>query len=78
MGQRDMKTLYQQAKFNELEELDIFSTIERIQEISTEIKLTDLINPTSRQMGLIAELLWRVERINISPIDIRTVYGGVA
>ncbi len=78
MGQRDMKTLYQQAKFDELEELDIFSTIDRIQEISTEIKLTDLINPTSRQMGLIAELLWRVERINISPIDIRTVYGGVA
>tara|TARA_Y100001951_G_scaffold20838_1_gene15833 strand:+ start:177 stop:398 length:222 start_codon:yes stop_codon:yes gene_type:complete len=73
-----MKTLYQQAKFDELEELDIFSTIDRIQEISTEIKLTDLINPTSRQMGLIAELLWRVERINISPIDIRTVYGGVA
>tara|TARA_Y100000310_G_scaffold242793_1_gene247010 strand:+ start:940 stop:1176 length:237 start_codon:yes stop_codon:yes gene_type:complete len=78
MGKRDMKTLYQQAKFDELEELDIFSTIDRIQEISTEIKLTDLINPTSRQMGLIAELLWRVERINISPIDIRTVYGGVA
>ena len=73
-----MKTLYQQAKANELEELDIFRTIERMQEISTEIKLTDLINPTSRQMGLIAELLWRVERINISPIDIRTVYGGVA
>ena len=78
MGKRDMKTLYQQAKFDVLEELDIFTTIDRIQEISTEIKLTDLINPTSRQMGLIAELLWRVERINISPIDIRTVYGGVA
>ena len=78
MGQRDLKTLYQKAKADQLEELDIFSTIERIQEISKEIKLTDLINPTSRQMGLIAELLWRVERINISPIDIRTVYGGVA
>ena len=73
-----MKTLYQKAKADKLEELDIFSTIERIQEISTETKLTDLIDPTSRQMGLIAELLWRVERINISPIDIRTVYGGVA
>lgn len=73
-----MKTLYQKAKADELEELDIFSTIERIQEIAKEIQLTDLIDPTSRQMGLIAELLWRVERINISPIDIRTVYGGVA
>ena len=73
-----MKTLYQKAKADQLEELDIFSTIERIQEIAKEIQLTDLIDPTSRQMGLIAELLWRVERINISPIDIRTVYGGVA
>ena len=64
-----LKTLYQKARDNEFEELDIFSTIERLQEIAEEIKLTDLINLSSRQMGLVAELLWRVDRIRISPID---------
>ena len=64
-----MKTLYHKARDNELEELDIFSTIARLQEIAEEIKLTDLINLSSRQMGLVAELLWRVDRIRISPID---------
>ena len=64
-----LKTLYHKARDNEFEELDIFSTIERLQEIAEEIKLTDLINLSSRQMGLVAELLWRVDRIRISPID---------
>ena len=64
-----MKTLYHKARDNEFEEMDIFSTIERLQEIAEEIKLTDLINLSSRQMGLVAELLWRVDRIRISPID---------
>ena len=64
-----LKTLYHKARDNEFEELDIFSTIERLQEIAEEIKLTDLINLSSRQMGLVAELLWRVDRIRISRID---------
>jgi len=64
-----MKTLYHKARDNEFEELDIFSTIERLQEIAEEIKLTDLISLSSRQMGMVAELLWRVHRIEISPID---------
>ena len=64
-----LKTLYHKARDNEFEELDIFRTIERLQEIAEEIKLTDLINLTSRQMGMVAELLWRVQRIRISPID---------
>jgi len=64
-----LKTLFHKARDDEFEELDIFSTIERLQEIADEIKLTDLINLSSRQMGLVAELLWRIQRIRISPID---------
>ncbi len=64
-----LKTLYHKARDNEFEELDIFRTIERLQEIAEEIKLTDLINLTSRQMVMVAELLWRVQKIRISPID---------
>ena len=64
-----LRTLYQRAKHDDFEELDIFQTIDRIQEIANEISFTDLVNLSSRQMGLIAELLWRVKRINISPVD---------
>ena len=64
-----LRTLYQRAKHDDFEELDIFQTIDRIQEIAQEINFTDLVNLSSRQMGLIAELLWRVKRINISPVD---------
>ena len=64
-----LRTLYQRAKHDDFEELDIFQTIDRIQEIAKEINFTDLVNLSSRQMGLIAELLWRVKRINISPVD---------
>ena len=64
-----LRTLYQKAKHDEFEELDIFQTIDRIKEIACEINFTDLINLSSRHMGLIAELLWRVKRINISPVD---------
>ena len=64
-----MKTLYHKARDNEFEELDIFSNIERLQEIAEEIKLSDLLSLSSRQMGMVAELLWRVHRIEISPID---------
>jgi len=64
-----MKTLYHRAKDDDFEEMDIFNTIERLQEIADEIKFSDLVSLTSRQMGLVAELLWRVQRIRISPID---------
>ena len=64
-----LRTLYQRAKHDEFEELDIFQTIDRIQEIANEVNLTDLVNLSSRQMGLIAELLWRVKRIKIRPVD---------
>tara|TARA_R100001230_G_C5627289_1_gene135631 strand:- start:41 stop:271 length:231 start_codon:yes stop_codon:yes gene_type:complete len=64
-----LRTLYQKAQCDEFEELDIFQTIDRIQEIANEVSLTDLVNLSSRQMGLIAELLWRVKRIKISPVD---------
>ena len=64
-----MKTLYHKARDDNFEELDIFSTIERLQEIADEIKLSDLVSLSSRQMGMVAELLWRIHRIEISPID---------
>ena len=70
-----MKTLYHKAKDDDFEELDIFSTIERLQEIADEIKFSDLVSLSSRQMGMVAELLWRIQRIKISPIDKSDLIG---
>ena len=70
-----LKTLYHKARDNDFEELDIFSTIERLQEIADEIKFSDLVSLSSRQMGMIAELLWRIQRIKISPIDKNDLMG---
>ena len=72
-----MKTLYHKAKDDDFEELDIFSTIERLQELANDIRFSDLVSLSSRQMGMVAELLWRVRRINISPVD-QNVFMGQA
>ena len=75
MGEGNMKTLYHKAKDDDFEELDIFSTVERLQEIANDIRFSDLVSLSSRQMGMVAELLWRVKRIKISPIDKNDLIG---
>jgi len=63
---------------NEFDEMDIFQTVARIRVIAEEIKTLDIIDPTSRTMNLLAELLWRVKKLEIEPFDLSTVYGGEA
>ncbi len=58
--------------------MDIVSTIKRVQEIADEIQMNDLLSLSSRQMGLVAELLWRVKGIEISHVDMRLAFGGEA
>ena len=70
-----MKTLLQKAREDSFEDLDIFSTVNRLQEIAKEVKFADLVDLSSKQMGLVAELLWRVKRIKISPIDKNDLMG---
>ena len=70
-----MKTLLQKAREDSFDDLDIFSTVNRLQEIAKEIKFADLVDLSSKQMGLVAELLWRVKRIKISPIDKNDLMG---
>ena len=70
-----MKTLLQKAREDSFDDLDIFSTVNRLQEIAKEVKFADLVDLSSKQMGLVAELLWRVKRIKISPIDKNDLMG---
>ena len=42
---------------------NVYENLERCREISNELKLTDLIDPTSKQIGLLSELLYRMKNM---------------
>ena len=42
---------------------NVYDNLERCREISQELKLTDLIDPNSKQIGLLSELLYRMKNM---------------
>ena len=42
---------------------NVYENLERCREISNELKLTDLIDPTSKEIGLLSELLYRMKNM---------------
>ncbi len=42
---------------------NVYDNLERCREISNELKLTDLIDPNSKQIGLLSELLYRMKNM---------------
>jgi len=57
------KTLYQKALSGDFEINDVYHNLERCREISKELSLVDIIDPTSRQIGLLSELLYRMKHM---------------
>ena len=57
------RTLYQRARMNDFHIDNVYENLERCREISQELKLTDLIDPTSKQIGLLSELLYRMKNM---------------
>ena len=57
------ETLYHKALFGELEVGNIHQNLERCREISGELSLIDLIDPNSKQIGLLSELLYRMKHM---------------
>ena len=57
------RTLYQRARMNDFRIDNVYDNLERCREISQELKLTDLIDPTSKQIGLLSELLYRMKNM---------------
>ncbi len=57
------RTLYQRARMNDFQIDSVYDNLERCREISNELKITDIINPNSRQMGLLSELLYRIQNM---------------
>ena len=56
-------TLFDKALMGEFKIKDIYTNSERCKEISSEIQILDIIDPTSRKIGLISELLYRVKNM---------------
>ena len=57
------RTLYQRAIIDGFEIDNVYENLERCREISSELKMTDLIDPSSRQIGLLSELLYRMKHM---------------
>ena len=57
------KTLYQKALSGDYEISNVYDNLERCREISNELKMTDIIDPSSRQIGLLSELLYRMKHM---------------
>ena len=57
------RTLYQRARTGDVEIGNVYQNIERCREISNELLLTDIIDPSSRQIGLLSELLYRIKHM---------------
>tara|TARA_R100000734_G_C3271937_1_gene67710 strand:+ start:41 stop:277 length:237 start_codon:yes stop_codon:yes gene_type:complete len=57
------KTMFEKALIGDYEIKDVFTNIERCKQISSQLKILDLIEPRSRDISLIAELVYRVNNM---------------
>ena len=57
------RTLYQRARMNDFRIDNVYDNLESCREISRELQLTDIIDPNSKQIGLLSELLYRMKNM---------------
>ena len=57
------RTLYQRARMDDFRIDSVYENLERCREISEELQLTDIIDPNSKQIGLLSELLYRMKNM---------------
>tara|TARA_R110002051_G_scaffold295438_1_gene361201 strand:+ start:1462 stop:1698 length:237 start_codon:yes stop_codon:yes gene_type:complete len=57
------RTMFEKALMGDYEVDDIYSNLRRCREISGQLNVLDIIDPTSRNVGLIAELVFRVNNM---------------
>ena len=57
------RTLFERALVGDYEIVDIFTNIKRCKEISDAIEILDIIDLTSKNIGLLAELVYRVSNM---------------
>ena len=72
----EYKTLYQKALSGDFEIDNVFENLERCREISAELKLMDVIDPNSKQIGLLSELLYRMKNMpELEILDMTMMYN---
>ena len=54
---------HQRARMNDFQIDSVYENLERCREISEELQLTDIIDPNSKQIGLLSELLYRMKNM---------------
>jgi hypothetical protein len=57
------RTMFEKALVGDYEIKDVFTNIERCKEISDQLQILDIIDPNSRNVGLLAELVYRVSNM---------------
>ena len=57
------RTMFEKALIGDYEIKDVFTNIQRCREISSELRILDLIDPNSRNVSLMAELVYRVKNM---------------
>ena len=73
----EYKTLYQKALSGDFKIGNVYENLERCREISEELKLMDVIDPNSRQIGLISELLYRMKNMpELEILDVNFFLNG--
>ena len=55
--------MFEKALIGDYEIKDVFTNIQRCREISSELRILDLIDPNSRNVSLMAELVYRVNNM---------------
>ena len=55
--------MYQKTLFGDIDVGNVYDNLERCREISNELMMTDIIDPNSKQIGLLSELLFRMKHM---------------
>ena len=68
----ERKTRFDKALQGSFDDVDVFTNINEIKKLAGEIKIVDVINPSSAVYGKIAELLARIKSLR----DFALITGG--
>ncbi len=66
-------TQYNKARFDLLPEMNIFETVARLKTLASKLDHLDLLNPTSKTIGIQAEIISRIQGLDIEPVDMSHV-----
>jgi len=71
----DKRTLFQRARAGDFDTDNLLTNLNRCKEIANDLSFSSIVDNTSRDMGLIAELLYRVKNMpSVEYIDFESMF----